>query len=324
MIEKSTRNLRLVGLVGAVVLAFVGGLIGASTKFAIGATTYTAQLEHAAGLRVGEDVQVAGVSVGKVRAIRLKGTHVEADFSVNNGVDLGRDTRVEVKVATILGTHFVAVTPAGGGDLEDRTIALDHTHVAYNLQDVVNKASGLATALDVKTISAALQDVARTMQATSDEVRPALVGISALSKTFAVRAEDIGTLLESTATFTDQLADNTGDITALMKQGNALIESLLSRREAIHNLLVDLRSIGTEMTALMQENRADVRPMITSLNGTIDLLERNHAELGRLVDLLGPAARYLANATGHGSWLELLMPGGVPDNLACVQTGSCS
>jgi phospholipid/cholesterol/gamma-HCH transport system substrate-binding protein len=62
---------------------------------------------------------------------------------------------------------------------------------------------------------------------------------------------------------------------------------------------------------------------LKSLNGTIDLLEKNHVALGRLVDLLGPTARYLANATGNGSWLEMYMPSGVPDNFACVQTGTC-
>src|SRR3546814_12169233 len=87
---------------------------------------------------------------------------------------------------------------------------------------------------------------------------------------------------------------------------------LTSRRTSIHNLLVDLRAVGTELTTLMTENREDVGPMLDNLNATITLLTKNHAKLGEIAETLGPTARYFANPTGSGSWLDQYMPAAPP------------
>ncbi|QIX26607.1 MCE family protein [Nocardioides sp. JQ2195] len=322
-ITKTPENYRRIGLMGAAVVAVIAALIMATTIFPFGQDTYTAELEHTAGLRVGEEVQVAGVGVGEVRKIDLDGEHVRVEFTVDKDLDLGKETTAEVKVATLLGTHFLLVSPAGGGELADQNIALDHTRVPFNLQDVINETGDLSQKLDVDTIRKALNTVARTMDESSEEFLPALKGISEVSEMFAKRSDDLGTLLESTSKFSKQLAGNSDDITVLMKQANTLMSEIVSRRTAIHDLLSDLRAIGTQLTGLMKENRDEIGPMLDNLNSTITLLTRNHAKLGEVAEMLGPTARYFANATGAGPWLDQYMPGGTPDNLRCSVEGAC-
>lgn len=318
-IAKTPRGYRRVGLVCVAVVALVAGLIAATSAFPFGKNTYTAELEHTAGLRVGEEVQVAGVGVGDVTKIDLQGKKVLVEFTVDKSIDLGKDTTVEVKVATLLGTHFLLVTPQGGGSLADDTVPLAQTKVPFNLQDVINETGDLAAELDVDMISKSLNEVARTMNASSEEFLPALEGISALSKVLARRSEEIGDLLESTSTFSEQLAGNTEDITGLMRQSNVLMTALLARRQDLHQMLVDLESLGDELSTLFRDNRGKVGPMLRSIDDTIELLTRNHETLGKVADHLGPTARYLANAAGSGSWLDQYMPGGLPDGLRCFE-----
>lgn len=322
-IAKTPENYRRIGLMGAAVVAILAALIMATTIFPFGSNTYTAELEHSAGLRVGEEVQVAGVGVGDVRKITLDGQHVKVEFTVDKDIDLGKNTTAEVKVATLLGTHFLLLSPSGGGELSNEHIPLAQTRVPFNLQDVINETGDLSQKLNVDTIRKALNTVAKTMDASREEFIPALKGISELSEMFANRSDDLGTLLESTSTFSEQLANSSDDITVLMKQANVLMGELLTRRQAIHNLLVDLRAIGTQLTTLMKENRDEIGPMLDNLNTTITLLTRNHAKLGQVAELLGPTARYFANATGAGSWLDQYMPGATPDNLRCTLEGKC-
>lgn len=323
-IKKTPQNYRRIGIIGAAVVALLAGLIAATSTFPFGQDTYYAELEHSAGLRVGEEVQVAGVGVGEVRKIELKDRKVRIEFTVDSSIDLGRETTAEVKVATLLGTHFLLVSPQGGGDLADDTVPLAQTRVPYNLQDVINETGSLAEDLDVNMISKALGEVAHTMDVTSEEFLPALQGVSDLSKVLASRSAEIGELLESTSTFSGQLAENTGDITVLMKQSNVLLANLLQRRDDLHALLVDLRSVGEELSTLMAENKGKVGPMLASINGTIKVLTTNHKTLGEVADLLGPMARYLANSTGSGSWLDQYMPEATPDSLRCLQEGNCT
>ncbi|WP_235736159.1 MlaD family protein [Nocardioides alcanivorans] len=112
-IAKTPAGYRRVGVIGVAVLALVAGLIAATSTFPFGKNTYTAELEHTAGLRVGEEVQVAGVGVGDVTKIELDGKSVIVEFTVDNDIRLGRDTTAEVKVATLLGTHFLLINPQG-------------------------------------------------------------------------------------------------------------------------------------------------------------------------------------------------------------------
>ena len=58
-------------------------------------------------------------------------------FVVDEGIELGSETTAEVKVATLLGTHYLQVDPQGSGNLADGRIPLDRTSVPYNLQDVL-------------------------------------------------------------------------------------------------------------------------------------------------------------------------------------------
>lgn len=322
-LEKTPQNHRRVGIIGLAVVALLGALILATSVFPFGKKTYTAILEHTAGVRVGEEVQVAGVGVGEVRSIELDGKQVRVDFTVDSGIDLGDRTTVEVKVATLLGTHFLLVKPQGEGSLSDDTVPISQTRVPFNLQDVINETGDLSAKLDVDVITDALAEVSKTFDATREEFLPAMRGISDLSKMFAKRSDDLGALLESTATFSEQLSGNTDNITVLMQQSNILMKSLLAKKGDIHRLLVDLRAIGEELSGLMEENREDVGPMLDNLNNTIDLLERNHETLGQTADLLGPTARYFANATGAGSWLDQHMPGALPDGLGCKLERRC-
>lgn len=322
-IAKTPQGYRRVGLIGIAVVALLAGLIAATSTFPFGKNTYVAELEHTAGLRVGEEVQVAGVGVGDVTKIDLDGDKVLVEFTVDKSVDLGKDTTVEVKVATLLGTHFMMVTPQGGGSLTDDTVPLSQTRVPFNLQDVINETGNLAQDLDVDLISASLNEVARTLKASSEEFLPALEGISDLSKVLARRSTEIGELLESTSTFSEQLAGNTDDITVLMRQSNVLMTALLARKQDLHSMLVDLRSLGRELTTLFADNRGKVGPMLESLNATIDLFTRNHETLAEVAKLLGPTSRYLANATGWGSWLDQYMAGGLPDGIRCIEERNC-
>jgi len=324
LLAKNPANYRRVGLIGMVMLALLGGFITATSAFPFGANTYTAVLEHTAGLRAGEEVQVAGVGVGDVRKVSLGEHQVLVEFTVDKDVHLGADTTAEVKVATLLGTHFLLISPKGGGELPGDTIPMAHTRVPFNLQDVINETGTLSENLDVDKISQALTQIAATMDQTRDEFVPALKGLSRLSQMFAVRSDDIGRLLRSTSKVTGQLARSSDDIVGLMKAANVILADLVQRKTAVHRLLVDLRTIGEELSAVMVENREDVGPMLENLSGTIGVLVKNETSLAGLIDQLGPLVRYFANSTGNGSWVELYLAGGVPDNLRCLTEGRCA
>ena len=75
---------RTLGIAGVVGVALMGVIVALISFVPFGQSHYTAVLEHSAGLRTGEEVQVAGVGSGEVRGISLEGHTVKVDFTLDS------------------------------------------------------------------------------------------------------------------------------------------------------------------------------------------------------------------------------------------------
>lgn len=315
-------NYRL-GLVGVGVLAMVAALVAAASGLAIGDRRYSAVLEHTAGLRVGEEVQVAGVGVGEVTGIALGDRHVVVDFTLDDDIHVGERSTAEVKVATLLGTHFLLVRPLGEGDLADDTIPLDRTRVPFNLQDVINAGTDEIGTVDARVVERSMAELGAVLGRSGDDLGPALGGVQQLSELVRSRSDEMGRLLVAARRVSGQLEDSTGDIVALMRQADVILDALRARRRTIHALLGDLATFGDQLTGVIRDNRADLAPLLRDISTVTRLLHRHDAALSQGLRMLGPTARYFGNGSGTGPWLDQYTNGGTPDNVRCREELSC-
>lgn len=318
----STRDPFRIGLVAIAAGAALALLVLLFTVVDIGSRSYTAVLAQTAGLRAGEDVEVYGVPVGEVKSVDLDGGVVKVRFVVKKGIELGNRSTAAVKVATLLGTHYLAVTPAGSGRLE--TIPLERTSVPFNLQDVLEKGTTSLEELDPALLAKALTEASRTLGATSEEIGPALTGIARLSEAVQRRSDQTGQLLTAARDVTSQLSTSSADLVALMEQANLVITEITQRREAIHTLLVETTTLATNLAGVIDDTRKDMGPALRQLNNVLETLRDEDATLKDVLAKIAPTVRYFANATGNGPWGDLWLkdPALPPDDVAC-RLGSC-
>lgn len=314
-----------VGLITLIVIGLIGALVVVLSVANFGTKTYTAVLEHTAGLRKGEDVQVHGVNSGKVTGIELQDDHVVVTFALDSDIELGERTTATVKVATLLGSHYLEVDPKGSGGLADDRIPLDRTDVPYNLQDVIEEGSRALDELDPDLLAEALTAMAGTLGASEKEIGPALEGVARLSEVISKRSDQVGDLLESTRKVTDQLSDSSQDIVGLMKQANLVVSEITARKDAIHRLLVETTDLAKALTAVVKSTDGKLKPALTDLNAVIKTLNGQSKQLTHLLEVMAPAVRYVANATGSGPFLPLyLKPPAIPaDDTTCKLQGAC-
>ncbi|MCX6395941.1 MAG: MCE family protein [Propionibacteriales bacterium] len=316
------RNPFRIGVIALSFGAFVVLAVIVTTLVSFGTKSYTAILEQTAGLRVGEDVEVHGVPVGSVKSIELDGNRVRVGFVMNGDIKVGNQSKAAVKVATLLGTHYLAVEPAGDGQIG--TIPIERTSVPFNLQDVLEKGTGNLEKLDPVLLAKALTETSKTLTATSQNIGPALTGIARLSEAVEKRSDQTGDLLAAARSVTDQLSSSSADIVSLMKQSNLVLEEITSRRAAIHSLLVETTSLASSLDQIIDRTRADMGPALRQLNQVIAILRSQEGTLKDVMDSMAPTVRYLANATGNGPWGDLWLqePALPPDDLSC-RTGGC-
>ncbi|WP_182376072.1 MCE family protein [Nocardioides sp. WS12] len=314
-----------VGIITIAILGLIGAVVVVLSVTSFGTKKYTAIVEHTAGLRSGEDVQVHGVNSGKITGVELEDDHVLVSFVLDSDIELGNQTTATVKVATLLGSHYLEVDPNGTGSLANGQIPMDRTSVPYNLQDVIEEGTKALDKLDPDILAKALTAMAGTLGASEDEIGPALEGVARLSEVISKRSDQVGDLLVSTRSVTDQLSASSEDIVGLMKQANLVVSEITSRKDAIHTLLVETTELSKALTAIVKATNGKLKPALTDLNAVLDTLNRQDKQLTHLLEVMGPSVRYVANATGSGPFVPLyLKPPAVPaDDTTCKLRGDC-
>jgi phospholipid/cholesterol/gamma-HCH transport system substrate-binding protein len=297
-------------IVGAISLAVIAALILAAFRAQDlpvigGGDTYYADFSEAGGLKVNDEVRIAGVRVGKVEDVALEGDHVRVTFRVDSGAEFGPETAAAIKVKTLLGAMFLALQPAGEGQMDEGdAIPVERTSSPY---DVVDAFSGLAETserIDTDRLAQSLTTLADLTRNTPEEFRAALDGVSRLSETVASRNEKINQLLGNLDRVTTVLDARDEDIVALMKDSDVLFRALVARREAVHNLLVSTTSLSKELTALVQQSRDDLKPALLHLENVVEVLNKNEDNLDNSLRLMAPFYRVFANTLGNGPWFD--------------------
>ena len=100
-----------------------------------------AKFESVTGLNVGSRVELAGVAIGKVAAIRLEPQSLMARvrLKIQGDVELTDDVIASVKTAGLIGDKYIKLTP-GGSDiaLQDGDI-ITETESALDLEELISK-----------------------------------------------------------------------------------------------------------------------------------------------------------------------------------------
>ncbi len=128
--------------------------------------------------------------------------------------------------------------------------------------------------------------------------------MSALSRNIAARDAQLNELLTNMHRVSKVLADRNGDLVTLMEDGDKLFRALVARRQAVHNLLVATSQLSKELTGLVRDTRADLRPALAHLDNVVDMLRRNQENLDNSLRLMAPFYRVFANTLGTGPWFD--------------------
>ena len=107
----------------------------------IGGNVYEviAQFNTASGLKAGSSVEIAGVEVGRVRAITLNEDRAAVILAVDNKVKLYTDTIASIKTRGIIGEKFLALSPGGGGDPLKPGDTIRDTESGLDLEELVSQ-----------------------------------------------------------------------------------------------------------------------------------------------------------------------------------------
>ncbi|WP_333618444.1 MCE family protein [Dietzia sp.] len=300
------RDPKLIGILGiaiCVVLVVVSSTYN-KVGWIMGTHTATAYVADAAGLKVGDEVHVAGMRVGTVRDLKIDGGRVKVDFDIDRDVELGSDTRAQIKTDSLLGRRALAVFSNGKGELPDRTIPFERTSTPYSLTDALGDVSKTVDELDTDKVSDALGEISKTLDAAGPETRGALDGITRLSKTLNDRDTQLRELLQKASESTDVLGQRADQFNKVVNDGNTLFAALDARKRAIADLIRNVDSLSIQLSGLVQDNEAQLGPTLEKVDKVSDLLIRNKDDIDMGIRRMNPYATALGEAVASGPWFN--------------------
>lgn len=308
------RNPVAVALVGVVLVAAIALLAfnANSLPFIGGGTSYTAYFTEDAGLVPGNQVRVAGVTVGRVTGVSLAGDVVKVTFEVN-GAWVGDESTVGIDIETLLGTKYLALDPLGAASQDpSQAIGVGRTTSPYDVTQAFNQLGAVFQQLDTASVAKSLQTIATTFANTPPAVHEALTGLASLSQAVASQDTELATLLQGTSKITGTLAGENSEFSQLINDGNLLLAELAQQQQAIGSLLTGTEALATQLSALVNDDNAELGPLLDKLGQVTTVLQANYNNLNQALALAGPYTRLTGNLVGNGHWFDAYLCGLIP------------
>ncbi|MCA1784447.1 MAG: outer membrane lipid asymmetry maintenance protein MlaD [Desulfobacteraceae bacterium] len=137
--RKTEISVGLFMVLGTACLVYLSVNLGGVVLF--GSDTYTieAGFRSVEGLEPGATVEIAGVSVGKVKQIRLEENDAKVVMEIKNNTRISDDTIASVRTKGIIGDKFIKLSPGWSEDyLTDQDVLMD-TESAISIEELINK-----------------------------------------------------------------------------------------------------------------------------------------------------------------------------------------
>ena len=305
LVEFGRRRPALLALQGLVLmLVLLLTALNASRLPFFTGTEYRAAFSDASGLQKGEEVRIAGLKVGLVRDIRVEKDQVFVTFDVHK-IRLGRSTTASIEVKTLLGQHYLSVTPLGSGRLDSSTtIPRSRTTTPLNVVPAFQQLTRDTQDIDTTQVARAFDSVSEVLETSAPEVRGTLTGLSRLSQVVASRDEQLRELFASADSVTRTVSARDRDIAKLLGNSQQVLQVLDERREVISQIIQETVHLSAQLRGLVADNRKAISPALDKLDRVLGVLRKNRANLDESLKLTSLYGREFSAVGGSGRFFD--------------------
>ncbi|UGT55129.1 MlaD family protein [Nocardia asteroides] len=262
-------------LLGAVVIGVVVAVLAGTTILylnPLGRRSVVFETADAAAIRGGEDVRVAGVSVGKVSGVALEANSVRITAEVSDDTFIGADSTVEVRMATAVGGYYVAIIPVGNSPLGDATIPAARVKMPYSIADVLQEVPPVTDNTDASTVGADFTELSAGLQHNATAVGSLISGLDAIARVMAQQRQQINTTLGLASEYSSAIDNNREFIFQFVRDVELIVATYHTYRAGFnetYQLLGDVmtRLIPVEMYFL--DHKEEVRAAVAQAKQAI-------------------------------------------------------
>lgn len=288
-----TRNRLLV--VAAVVLLVVGaGFLVRQLFFK--PTTITAYFPTATAIYPGDEVRVAGVTVGTIRSIEPQGQQTKMTLEVDPSVQVPASAKAIIVAPNLVAARFVQLTPPFRDGDADRmadgaVIPKERTAVPVEWDQVKTQLERLATELgpqsgvDGTSVSRFIDSAANAMDGNGAKLRETLSQLSGVARVMADGSGDIVDIIKNLYVFVDAIRGSSEQIVMFENRLATLTSVVNDSRSSLDAMLTDLSVAIDDVQRFVAGTRNETSEQVTRLSNVMQNLAENKLSIENILHI---------------------------------------
>jgi phospholipid/cholesterol/gamma-HCH transport system substrate-binding protein len=258
------KRLMIFGLLAALLLGFTS----CSPSSVVGGKKIkiTALMGDSAGLFVGNDVGILGVTVGKVTAIKPDGANVRVTMEVDADQAVPADAGAVVVARSVATDRYVELTPVyhSGARMKDgAVIAQPRTRTPVDFDDVLGALNTFATGI---AGTAGNKDAIKNI-------------LKAGSSALAGKGETFNRAVTALGGAVDSISDQRGNITSTVKSLDNLTGTIAANQQLVKNFITQVSQASTLLAGERQNFQSSLRALSSAVTQVADFAHQNRQQL---------------------------------------------
>jgi phospholipid/cholesterol/gamma-HCH transport system substrate-binding protein len=272
--------------------------------------SYKAEFADVAGLRVGDDVRVAGVRVGRVQQIRVAHDGAEVAFQLQAQQPLLETTKVVMRYQNLLGQRYLALVqgPDRGPRLAaGATVPLARTSPGFDLTELLNGFRPLFEALRPDDVNALASSLVKVLQGEGGTVESLLAQTARLTSFLADRDQVVGEVLDNLTPVLVDLAGHGTELRATVEELRALMTGLARDRKSIGASIDGMSQLIGSTSQLLAEARVPTVRAVKRFRTVMDMFVDNQPEFVAAIGSFGSTLAALGRASSYENAVNIYL-----------------
>jgi len=278
--------------------------------------TYEAVFASATSLEKGDDVRVAGVSVGEVKEVEhFERNHAKVTFRVEADVPMTTSTRAEIRFLNLVGDRYMALEAGPDPKAEELdegdTIPIEQTLPALDLTVLFNGFKPLFQALQPDQVNELSMNLVQVLQGEGGTVRGLLDHTASLTTALADRDQLIGQVIDNLGTTLETVDSRRQQLGTLIEELEGWMTDLATDRVRIGSSLDSVSDLTVVVADLLRDGRAPLKADIAELRKLAALLNKpeNAQQITEIFDRLPESMTDQTRTGTYGSWYSYYVCG---------------
>ncbi|MFT4189456.1 MAG: MlaD family protein [Aeromicrobium sp.] len=279
-------------------------------------TEYKAVFADVTGVAEGDDVRIAGVSVGRVTDVEV---HQRNKAIVTFGVDSDRalteNTKVTIKFRNLVGNRYLALSQdpgvTGGDKVLKKGATITNTQEALDLNELLNGFKPVFEALSPEDTNQFAYEIVQVLQGEGGSVQSLLATTASLTSTLADRDQLIGDVITNLSTTLDIVSERDAELDQTIVTLQQFVSGLNSDRDAILNSIDSISALSFETSSFLAEGSPALAADVTALKDLTGVLTSgdNLQILEDNLQITPIKMKKLSNAASAGSQFNFYVCG---------------